>query len=65
MVPPPRQGRSGERGGLVPPHGRTKYKLSWLIKTSRVATCRHGIFAEKCEMLCFALLSHTRLTLYP
>ena len=28
VVPPPWQGRSGERGGLVPPHGRTKYKLS-------------------------------------
>ena len=27
-VPPPWQGRSGEREGLVPPHGRTKYKLS-------------------------------------
>ena len=28
VVPPPWQGRSGERGGLVPPHGSTKYKLS-------------------------------------
>eukprot|EP00967_Tisochrysis_lutea_P047835 scaffold58292_cov31-Tisochrysis_lutea.AAC.2 len=28
VVPPPRQGRSGERGGLVSPHGRTKFKLS-------------------------------------
>ena len=29
MVHPPQQGRSGEWGRLVPPHGRTKYKLSW------------------------------------
>ena len=28
VVPSPWQGRSGERGRLVPPHGRTKYKLS-------------------------------------
>ena len=28
MIPPPWQARSGEGGGLVPPHGRTKYKLS-------------------------------------
>ena len=28
MVPPPQQGRSGERGGLVTPMGELKYKLS-------------------------------------
>ena len=36
MVPPPWQGRNGERGELWPPmgHGSTKYKLSCIVPYS-------------------------------
>ena len=45
MVPPPWQGRSGERGGLVPPHGSTKYKLScpWQTTKKLIDYCKKKV----------------------
>ena len=46
MVPPPEQGRSGETGGLVPPHGRTKHKLSSIWPLYKARTLRLKTLSE-------------------